>query len=565
MKFYEKLDEKKLIKEMNDFPLLDTKRCEQQANSLFKPWFFVKNTKDGRELSCSSCGRYGTEEIPRRTMDATWETVLYGRHDQKARCPWCGVQTVIKERRYIQRGVLLEEYQPVVYLDEKDGTLYAQAFWARKEYDSGMSAAQLAAAPLFRETAAYRFRLGVTDCYRESNWDSHILHEKVEGNLTSRNWIREPFTSGGGLFWRYDAYAVFNVEAIRRSAFRYCQYEQWRNGKEELTDGLSNGDFVKYMTCCTQYPRQMEMLMKAGLKTLVSDLVCLHKKNHAVIDWTQTDPRKAFRLSGDELKAWKASGASVYRIGDYKKFRKMGLPVEFCELQTFDAQIGYEQDTARKYCMKYKIRPKAMSKYLLAEIRREGRSFGAFHYWKDYVDTVEQLGYDLTDETVLLPKELRRKHDEAAEELIRRKTRIAREKAKKEREEAQKLIRGRAQKYTAELDGFFFRPAETSDEIIAEGKTLHHCVGGYAERHMQGKLTICFMRRSEAPAASLYTIEMRGDEMQQIHGINNIAPKPKAKAACDRWLLWIKRGSKRDKQGNPILPKIKEKKEVKTA
>lgn len=564
MRCYEKLDEKKLIEQMNDFPLLDTKRCEQQANSLFKPWFFVKNTKDGRELSCSACGRYDTENIPRRTMDATWEAVLYGRHDQKVRCPWCGVQTVIKERRYIQRGVLLEEYQPVVYLDEKDGTLYAQAFWARKEYDSGMSAARLAAPPLFMETAAYRFRPGVTDCYRESNWENHFLHERVEGNLTNRNWIREPFTSGGGLFWRYDAYAVFNVDAIRRSAFRYCQYEQWRNSKEKLTDGLSNGDFIKYMTCCTQYPRQIEMLMKAGLERLVTDLVRLHKKNHAVIDWTQTDPRKAFRLSGDELKAWKQSRASVYRIGDYKKFRKMGLPVDFTELQTFDQQLGYERDTARKYCVKYRIRPKVMTKYLLGEIRREGRTFGAFHYWKDYVDTCEQLGYDMTDETVLLPKELRKKHDEAAQELIRRKTRIAREKAKKEREEAEKLIRGRVQKYTAEVDGFFFRPAETSEEVVEEGKAMCHCVGGYAERHMAGKLTICFMRRSEAPAASLYTIEMRGDERVQIRGYRNADPRPEAKAACDRWLAWIKRGSKRDKQGNPILPKVKEK-EAKTA
>ena len=95
-------------------------------------------------------------------------------------------------------------------------------------------------------------------------------------------------------------------------------------------------------------------------------------------------------------------------------------------------------------------------------------------------------------------------------------------------------------------------------EIIEEGKRQQHCVGGYAGRHMEGKLTICFLRLSAEPDKSLYTIEMHNKTLQQVQGHHNNTPlTPEAKAFFDIWLKWVKAGSKRDKNGVPVINKTK--------
>ena len=66
------------------------------------------------------------------------------------------------------------------------------------------------------------------------------------------------------------------------------------------------------------------------------------------------------------------------------------------------------------------------------------------------------------------------------------------------------------------------------------------------------------------------TIEMNGDKLIQIHGYRNegihtmegrFAPDPREvyREFLDTWLDWLKKGSKRDKQGRPKLPGKKRK------
>ena len=107
-----------------------------------------------------------------------------------------------------------------------------------------------------------------------------------------------------------------------------------------------------------------------------------------------------------------------------------------------------------------------------------------------------------------------------------------------------------------------------AQEIMDEGRILKHCVAGYADRHMQGQVTILFMREAAAPDKPFLTIEMDGNRLVQIHGYRNeglysakgrFAPDPREvhREWLDTWLEWLKKGSKRDKKGKPMLPKKK--------
>ena len=116
------------------------------------------------------------------------------------------------------------------------------------------------------------------------------------------------------------------------------------------------------------------------------------------------------------------------------------------------------------------------------------------------------------------------------------------------------------------MDGYLIRVPNNADEILDEGRKLKHCVGGYAKRHISGQTTILFMRQAKHPDKPWLTIEMDGNKLQQIHGYRNegictaegrFAPDPREvyKDFIDAWLDWLKKGSRRDKDGRPKLPK----------
>ena len=95
-------------------------------------------------------------------------------------------------------------------------------------------------------------------------------------------------------------------------------------------------------------------------------------------------------------------------------------------------------------------------------------------------------------------------------------------------------------------------------------------MGGYAGRHLKGTTTILFLRRRDRPGRPLVTIEMRGNAIAQIHGWDDertkhpdnpgrIDPRRLYRDFLDEWTAWLEGGSKRDKRGQPVLPRRKRK------
>lgn len=74
-------------------------------------------------------------------------------------------------------------------------------------------------------------------------------------------------------------------------------------------------------------------------------------------------------------------------------------------------------------------------------------------------------------------------------------------------------------------DSFRIVVPMTEAEITNEGQMLHHCVGGYATRHLERETTILFLRANKTPDRSYYTIEVGSINdspyVVQIHGFGN--------------------------------------------
>lgn len=541
---------------VEDFPKINAKKLEQQINKLFKPYLFYHDEKGKRRFECSYCGEKFTREWIQRTMTQNDQWLIDCGHNDIATCPCCGTTATTKNVSRLGKRKKLEEYIPVCIVSEKRGELYVRAYWARKDYRG-----ELTEMPLFYCVELYHFKPNRADMY-VSYYGQFTPWGTVTDNYDpNHRKITEPFTKGSYMP-AYVPYYVVGWEAIEKSKFfRYCQYDKF-SGRSHTSQHYS---LMKYLAAYSIYPRNIEMLMKSGFRAYVDELVDGRRKNARAIKWGETDPRKAFGLSGQELKEYIARGNDKPELlVIYKRLRRAGMPVSFETAEIITDLMSDKSEKFLKLCVKYAIPPEKLIRYLRKQMDKYDFIQIVFGMLVDYVDMAEKLGWDLTDESVLLPKSLVTRHDEATAETQAKAEMIANAEKEERRRQAEETLERRRQRYNFSLDGYFIRIAETEDEILREGKVLHHCVGGYAQRHMTNKTTILFLRAETAPNLPLVTIEMNGEKLVQIHGYRNDAqskmpPRKEYGFIVEPWLRWIKAGSKRDKDGNPKIRKNKEK------
>ena len=111
------------------------------------------------------------------------------------------------------------------------------------------------------------------------------------------------------------------------------------------------------------------------------------------------------------------------------------------------------------------------------------------------------------------------------------------ERLKKEEEKRIKVDEER-KKYEYEDDNYIIRLPKDSNEIVVEGSTQHICIGSYTSRHALGETNLFFLREKTNPDAPFYAIEMKHDNVVQIHGFGNrwLGNNPEAIPTVIRWL-----------------------------
>lgn len=159
--------------------------------------------------------------------------------------------------------------------------------------------------------------------------------------------------------------------------------------------------------------------------------------------------------------------------------------------------------------------------------------------WLDYLDMCRSLGKNLADPMTSRPRELKRRHDEAVEEMNR--LRIL-EGMRENRGWAERMEREMREKYPGAEENleevrekFEYASGEYRiivprrlSEIALEGSTLHHCGGSserYYERIMRHETYICFLRRASDPDTPYYTIEVEpGGTIRQHRSFYDLEP-----------------------------------------
>lgn len=537
------------ISVIEGFPM-PTAEEKKLVNNFFTPYIFFREDRDGRWLTTSCCNRAESfYPLLCRTETGQHYELITGKHNDYATCPYCGKRAQLKHIGKLGKRKKLLEYIPVVFLREREGGILALTAWTRKDY-----LGPLEEEPLYMINGVYHFEPGrarfFTDWY--GKWE---VNKEISGDLRiGKDWISEPFTEGSGMMRSYCSYRVIGLEAIQQSAFRWCQYEKWHK------TGAHHSSLMRYLMVCCFYGRNVEMLIKCGMEELVEDLIWARKKNAEAFKWGEEDPRKAFRLDGQKLKEFLQEVKDLRTLCIYKQLERWWSIRDFGLARRIAIHTNFsEWKELIKLCRVHGIKPGRLMNYF--ERVKVPSRISMFRYWKDYVNMAECLGYDLENTTVLLPKDLIRRHDEAAAEQTRRLELAKKKENEKLRKAAEESLNLRREKYNFDFDGFYVRIAETVEEIVEEGKVLEHCVGGYASRHMNGVITILFMRKICEPEKPFVTIEVCGNNIRQAHGYKNDLgrenPLKVHKEFFDTWLDWLKRGSPRTETGEPKLRKKK--------
>lgn len=529
-----------------EVPFLCTGEEQEFIERCFIGYLFFEHEADengrlGVTTECTRCGRrvWWTEREWKRFKQ---ENNVKARSDLL--CPDCGCGVTLYPRGRLRSGNTLDEYRQVVLLRVIDGALRAIALTAWKhhgrwESDDAESCTK----------AAYYFAQGKCQKWQR-RWAWSEEEQRCIPQLATQKTMTEPFAeSDSWLCRRSGYYAVHGVDQIAASPLRYCAAEQFfeldGDDPRENTMGL-----LTYLGLWTRHPR-IEQLAKAGCEKIINDAI-QGSMNSRALNWRAKTMPTFFGVDKPTAKRLLAGGIGQKELEALELVRHGGVTLE--EALTVCGRISGRDERRRCDAALREVGESVLvlARYLEKHQHKDAR------LWLDYIDAAKKLKYDLTRRDVAFPKDLRGAHD-AAVAAVRYEENAAARKAYEKR--YRKLVK----KYSFSAMGLCITVPEDDRQIINEGKTLHHCVGGYAERHMSGAATILFLRKEKTPHRSYITIEMcgkQGNDIRQIHGYRNerkgneklASPQERHGAFIDLWLAWLKAGSKRDKSGRPVLP-----------
>lgn len=335
------------------------------------------------------------------------------------------------------------------------------------------------------------------------------------GRWSVRRDVREPVFYQQPYGYANNSYRVLNISAIEKSCVKYCRYE-------DAPDLL-----IEYLHLYCKHPN-VEYLLKSGYKHLIAARCTgWWGQNNRIecsrhINWKSNNLLKMLGLNRDEFKL--LAGHEKYYEA-YVEWREVFPKIKPEGLLTIAEQFRHEQGSMQNFCADTGLKPDRIARYLKAH------KIPNWEY-SDYLSQCRKLEYDLHDTAISMPRRFKDMHTRLSEIAEYNATRKMQQ-ALAERIEARKPL-----EFTT--GALFIRQPKDVMEIISEGKELHHCVGGYAERHANGKLHIMFIRRADKPDVPFYTVEVDLlGEIVQVRGLRNCPTTPEVQTFIEEYEKYL--------------------------
>lgn len=318
---------------------------------------------------------------------------------------------------------------------------------------------------------------------------------------------------------------------------------------------------IDYLERYSQTP-QIEVLVKMGLIGVVENLVkCYYgivENGHA------SRPDKFLGIRKERVKQL------IRKKGDVEILKTMQMEKRFGQSWTED-QIehltetglnGMQVERATRYMTLQKLLNR-IEKYAGCKYGTEcgGAKERIRHIATTYVDYLEMragLGYDLNNTVYQQPRDLRAAHEKMVMEANKEKMDKHLREVAEQYPNIRKCYRNLRKKYFYEDENYMIRPARSAEEIVMEGRLLHHCVGGagYLNSHNTGKTYILMLRYKKEPEIPYITVEVDAKYPRIIQWYGEMDRKPdkeNIKAWLNAWLMKLKTGTLTEILGNAAI------------
>lgn len=468
---------------------------------------FFRNHKGYSDLLCGHCGEKSTiylEDGMEDIFDIPWEKP---ERNKSAVCPLCNYEG------YYEIGQVTAEHRNYEYFvlvqQDTDGNLVSRCFEVLQAWKKGLEANHEVT-----ETERYvqspgkliKIRHGYKWYSGEEYWD-----ELKNGHM-SFNQRATLYEEGPGYDFK---------EEIRTSNLPYYDpilffdiFNEWGYESEYAYQVL------KSLAIYANAPWS-ESFAKMGWTNIIRN-VMWKDGSTALINKRGKTLKSQLRLK---------TGENVRKFQDYMKIKpeKWYRVLEILQLserrkrnfsqEEFDFLMSLYQIKDADEPLKYMTLTQLLNRlkeYKKQKEKAEKRVYAEttiLTEYSDYLKLRRSLGYDMTNEVFIHPKDLHRKHQDLIKEQQMRRDAERAAQMEKQYEGMIKAYEMLCKKYCYEAAGFIIRPAKCPTELIRESQALHHCVGSsdtYMRKHATGTSYILFLRRAETPDVPFTTIEISG-------------------------------------------------------
>jgi hypothetical protein len=521
----------RLEERIQNTPPLPTDLQEWARRKLFSNEHFLYYKRHGRytDIACSACGHVTTIAIKRgESFESRFETVIDPPVNNKPGiCPYCKNLGTYKAQGKTKGVYGRGEY----------------CFVAQPYKTNGAVIRYVEIEKIYRLDTMAQEKQEVMLEAKESYITTEIARTYLEEGKRPQTDYHK-YSSYTGEFW--DDCNLYGMNNIRISeAEVYEKSYEWLkgtflqySGAKEYSRFEPKYNLTGYLQKYVQWP-QIEMLSKMGLHKIVREMIGGYIG--IVLDQNATHPEDFLRIRKERIR----NLVTVEGNADYLKIwqmeRKENLHLSEKETIFLAESSMNERDIVEvlKYTTVTKFMHK-MENYAgvdvpdsfieqqlcghAAEVLRVTCSL-----YIDYLHMRTQRQYDLTNQIYLFPRDLQAAHDrmvlETNQEKIEKRNREVSEKYPNIRKNYRKL----RNRYFFEDEEYLIRPARSAEEIVAEGRFLHHCVGGdnYLHKHNTGVSTILLLRFKKQPEIPYITVEISNTRIQQWYGIRDTKPDEK--------------------------------------
>lgn len=511
-------------------------------------------------VTCSCCGgstlldwaytkAHGYGFVHPDDEEGDWDRTVTEAGDE-CRCPVCNTQVLVNKRAAVKGYYVTAEATCMSASLVGDGRFLALTGWTVQRVTSKAGTESVKIIP----TEAYVF--SAEKCIKLKGWMNGYSGGRGDFVQYTQAWTQSEKWSDqwGG------AKDIFGLtpELVAASCLPHCKLDVYMGCFQGLVDRYP----IAYLRLYQQHPN-VETILTQGLPLVLCEMIRDKMKDKGMpvpqglieldeVNWNETRPAQMLSLTKDELRkarsqTWgvlfwrlfvqtKAAGETLtgediqnaFCLGDDHILDLIGHGPVGKSIRYLLRQIEYAAPEAED---------KDPSPYDMADV------LTLLDYWS----MSEQLGRDLSDPSVRFPIDLIQAHNAMTE--------LSKQRELDALADSFRLRRRQLKKYIFTANGLIIRPAASQRELTAEGDALHHCVSAYGKRHASGETAIFFVRRLSRLKEPYYTLELNEKELtvRQNRGLRNCDRTPEVQAFEDKWLLWLRGGCQRDKNGKPIL------------